>query len=137
LTFQFPSHTIKKYKGQFLFFHHSYSFCNFSKFIMLFSSPDHSDKNEKNHRETTSDRRNDNYRRSLQERRADKRTPSGSRQRLSLKNWFRALIHPRLGVDRRKGADQRINNDRRGKNPATLLTQEELTALLGDISQEQ
>ena len=41
------------------------------------------------------------------------------------------LVHPRLGVDRRKGTNQRIPDDRRGKNPAFLLTQEEISALLG------
>lgn len=70
-------------------------------------------------------------RRLWQERRVDRRNLTKRKCRLSLKNWIRFLTKPRLGVDRRK-ADQRVFEERRGTNPVSLLTKEELSALLED-----
>ena len=81
-------------------------------------------------RRTTNGRRQTNSRRSPRERRLDNRVTSLSKQQLSLINLLRKLIRPRLGVDRRKGSDQRIMDDRRNNYPAPILTQEELSALL-------
>ncbi len=81
-------------------------------------------------RTSTDDRRQTNGRRVPQERRLDERVASISKQQLSLMGRFRKLTRPRLGVDRRKGSDQRIIDDRRNTCPASLLTKEELSALL-------
>ena len=99
---------------------------------MLSSSPDSIDWNGADRRNSSYARRQRGDRRSRLERRLDIRVESTTaRHNLSLKNWFRMLVHPRLGVDRRKGINQRIFDDRRGKNPAFILTQEEISALLG------
>lgn len=81
-------------------------------------------------RTNTRDRRQSNGRRSPRERRLDKRVASNSKRPLSLLDRLRKLTRPRLGVDRRKGGDQRILGDRRKSYPAALLTKEELAALL-------
>jgi len=81
-------------------------------------------------RTRTDDRRQTNGRRVPQERRLDERVTSLSKQQLSLMGRFRKLTRPRLGVDRRKGSDQRVMDDRRNTCPAALLTKEELSALL-------
>ena len=44
--------------------------------------------------------------------------------------WVRSLTNPRLGVDRRRGVDQRSSIPRRDIKIRTLLTQEELIDLL-------
>lgn len=63
------------------------------------------------------------------ERRSDRRGGVVGRKR-SLKAWVRTLTNPRLGVDRRKGGDQRLSVNRRNINVKSLLTQEELSDLL-------
>ncbi|MEA1934762.1 MAG: hypothetical protein U9N60_10110 [Thermodesulfobacteriota bacterium] len=98
---------------------------------MLSSSPDSTDWNGADRRSSSYVRRQRGDRRSRLERRLDRRIASTARHSLSLKNRLRMLIHPRLGVDRRKGTNQRISDDRRKRNPAFILTQEEISALLG------
>lgn len=61
------------------------------------------------------------------ERRRDPRT--GEQRKRSLLSWLRSLTRKRLGVDRRKGTEQRMF-ERRCSGPRSLLTQEELEALL-------
>lgn len=80
-------------------------------------------------RELVFDRRQRADRRLRQERRLDERNLVRLKRRLALRKWIKCLLNPRLGVDRRK-VDQRSFEDRRGMNPASLLTQEELSALL-------
>jgi len=89
-------------------------------------------KNSNDRRGMVGDRRQNIDRRCQQERRLDRRDPSSNEQRLSIKNWLRILFHRRLGVDRRKNTNRRRQDGRRYKNPASLLTREELMALLGD-----
>lgn len=72
-------------------------------------------------------RRRSPERRSDRERRHDRRKDPTRRR--TLKEWIRSLTHARLGVDRRKGTDQRLF-DRRSSMPRSLLTQEELHDLL-------
>ena len=79
-------------------------------------------------RSTNSCRRKNPDRRRGTERRHDPRHAGKSRRR-SIIAWFRSLTRNRLGVDRRKGGDQRMY-DRRCSGPRSLLTQEELEALL-------
>ena len=68
--------------------------------------------------------------RSGQERRSDNRL-SPAKQQKSLKEWFRAVTHLRLGVDRRKSRDRRRAFERRQTYQAhSLLTPEELADLL-------
>lgn len=67
-------------------------------------------------------------RRNSGERRRDPRDGNQTRKR-SLFAWLRSLTRSRLGVDRRKGIEQRMF-DRRCSGPRSLLTQEELEALL-------
>lgn len=76
-----------------------------------------------------SDRRTNRDRRSGAERRHDSRLTPDSRLR-PLKNWLKSLVHPRLGVDRRKRADRRQHEDRRQQRPCALLTPEEINDLL-------
>ena len=97
---------------------------------MLSSSPNFTDWNGADRRSSSYARRQRDDRRSRLERRVDRRVASTARHSLSLKNRLRMLVHPRLGVDRRKH-NQRIPDDRRGRNLAFLLTQEEISALLG------
>ncbi len=85
--------------------------------------------NNNDRRNRAFDRRHGVDRRSRLERRVDRRGGPKGKRRLSLANWIRSLVKPRLGVDRRKN-DQRVYEDRRGMNPASLLTKEELSALL-------
>ena len=81
-------------------------------------------------RDRVFDRRQGVDRRLRQERRADRRyLPKGKKHRVSFKNRISALTSPRQGVDRRK-AEQRVFEERRGANPASLLTRDELSALL-------
>lgn len=79
------------------------------------------------------ERRNQNCRRSGDERRTFEERRSrrgGFGRKRSLKAWVRTLTNPRLGVDRRMGIDQRNFLARRDIKVKTLLTQEELLALL-------
>lgn len=66
-------------------------------------------------------------RRNSSERRQDPRR--GPTRRRSLQAWLRSVTRGRPGVDRRKGAEQRLF-ERRCSDPHSLLTQEELEALL-------
>lgn len=80
-------------------------------------------------RSRTTDRRQLKDRRQGGERRQDVRLTSGRRfPRFTC--WIRSLLHPRLGVDRRKNVDRRQNEDRRRQQPSALLTPEELSDLL-------
>lgn len=82
-------------------------------------------------RKSSFDRRNKTCRRLRQERRVDRWNLLKVKYSLSFRNRIRALLNPRSGVDRRK-AEQRIFDDRRGMNPASLLTKEELADLLAE-----
>lgn len=62
------------------------------------------------------------------ERRRDTRTNSGKKQ--GLKTWVKSITSPRLGVDRRKGYDQRSLSSSANNNIKSLLTQEEIADLL-------
>jgi hypothetical protein len=73
--------------------------------------------------------RRSSERRLKRERRCDVRDGQ-PRQRRSFSGWVRALFRARLGVDRRKNPDQRINPDRRGQSLKALLSREELRDLL-------
>ena len=76
------------------------------------------------------DRRVSDERRSGDERRRDNRLSPANHHK-SLKEWFRAVTHLRLGVDRRKRRDRRRTFDRRQTYQAqSLLTPEELADLL-------
>jgi hypothetical protein len=74
-------------------------------------------------------RREDSDRRIYNERRFDFRDAQPPARR-SLKAWMRSLTNARLGVDRRKGEDRRVLDDRRSDALRSLLTPEELAALL-------
>ncbi|THB74462.1 MAG: hypothetical protein D6B25_13485 [Desulfobulbaceae bacterium] len=74
-------------------------------------------------------RRSGTDRRVSGERRVDRRGATSSKKR-GLKAWVRTLTNPRLGVDRRKGVDQRAGDSRRDIKINSLLTQEELSDLL-------
>ncbi len=82
-------------------------------------------------------RENDNERRAFfdrrvaNERRFDYRE-SNPPPRRSIKSWMRSLSNARLGVDRRKGGDRRNLEDRRSRELRSLLTSEEIAALLRD-----
>lgn len=78
-------------------------------------------------RSQNSCRRRNPDRRNCSERRQDPRR--GKTRRRSLLAWIRSLIRGRLGVDRRKGVEQRMF-ERRCSGPRSLLTREELEALL-------
>ena len=80
-------------------------------------------------RAATSDRRQRLDRRRGGERRHDTRLAPVNRPS-QLKLWFHSLVHPRLGVDRRKNTERRRNYDRRQHHPSVLLTPEELADLL-------
>ncbi|SHO42764.1 hypothetical protein [Desulfopila aestuarii] len=73
-------------------------------------------------------RRQNPDRRNTGERRLDPRKGNQARKR-SFLAWLRSLTRSRLGVDRRKGTEQRLF-ERRCSGPPSLLTQEELEALL-------
>lgn len=68
-------------------------------------------------------------RRCHQERRSDPRISHEVSSPRGLYDWLRSLIKARLGVDRRKSADQRVAN-RRHFSPRSMLTREELADLL-------
>ncbi len=85
--------------------------------------------NEKERRLGVYDRRKGGDRRMQQERREDRRIAS-SRRGWSLKNWFRSLTKVRLGVDRRKGVNRRQLRGCRRRDPAYVLTPEEISLLL-------
>ncbi len=68
-------------------------------------------------------------RRHVQERRYDYREADPPAKR-SIKSWMRSLSNARLGVDRRKGAERRLLRDRRSLQLRSLLSPEELAALL-------
>jgi len=80
-------------------------------------------------RRASSKRRKTDGRRSQRERRLDSRgVPVNLSQKV--KTWLQSLIHLRLGVDRRKEIDRRRNGDRRQQQNRSILTREELAALL-------
>ncbi len=74
------------------------------------------------------DRRNSGDRRKSSERRSDLRTIG--EQKRSFKVWVKSLTNPRLGVDRRKGGDQRSPFSTQDMNIKSLLSPEELSELL-------
>lgn len=78
-------------------------------------------------RSQNSCRRRNPDRRNCSERRQDPRR--GPTSRRSLLAWLRSLTRGRLGVDRRRGVEQRMF-ERRCSGTRSLLTQEELEALL-------
>jgi hypothetical protein len=80
-------------------------------------------------RSTDSNRRNTEDRRSLDERRLDSRLATVKHRR-TIKVWLRSITRLRLGVDRRKKEDRRLTRDRRRQSLRSLLTQEEISALL-------
>ncbi len=69
-----------------------------------------------------------NERRVKSERRRDTRTTTNHKQ--GFKVWVKSLTSPRLGVDRRKGSDQRSPFSSANNNLKSLLTQEEIADLL-------
>jgi len=76
-------------------------------------------------------------RRALSERRASHERRSDYRDtepppRRSIKSWMRALSNARLGVDRRRGQERRTLEKRRSQGLRSILTPEELAALLQD-----
>ncbi|MFV0435877.1 MAG: hypothetical protein ACK5PS_00585 [Desulfopila sp.] len=73
-------------------------------------------------------RRRNPDRRQGRERRHDPRN-GDPQPRRSLAAWLRSIFNARLGVDRRKGGDQR-SRKRRNDRPRSILTKEELDALL-------
>ncbi len=75
------------------------------------------------------ERRSFSERRAAVERRFDFREGEPPVRR-SLMAWLRSLLNIRLGVDRRKGGEQRISADRRSQELRSLLTPEELADLL-------
>lgn len=74
-------------------------------------------------------RRNYENRRSQDERRFDSRVVS-VQLRKTIKTWLRSLTHLRLGVDRRKKNDRRLDRNRRNQRLGSILTREEIVALL-------
>jgi hypothetical protein len=79
--------------------------------------------------ESKSDQRITADRRSLAERRQDSRQePLKLSQRIYI--WFLFLIHPRLGVDRRKNNDRRTKGNRHRQRSRPLLSPEEISELL-------
>jgi len=80
-------------------------------------------------RKPDSNRRTDKSRRASGERRLDLRV-SSTHHRRTLRGWIRSLTKARLGVDRRKGKNRRIINDRRNPLSQSRLTSEELADLL-------
>ena len=79
-------------------------------------------------RKSGKDRRSSSDRRRFAERRFDFREADPPARR-SLKAWMRSLTNARLGVDRRKGGERRVA-ERRSEELRSLLTPEELSALL-------
>lgn len=69
-----------------------------------------------------------NDRRVKKERRRDTRTMTD--QKYGFKAWVKSLTSPRLGVDRRKGSDQRRLFSPASHSMKSLLTQEEIADLL-------
>jgi len=90
--------------------------------------PERTNWDEVERRRPNSDRRNAE-RRSYLERRYDRRG-GGQKHRRSLLGWLRSLAKIRLGVDRRKNVDRRAVAKDRRLPPSSLLTKEELAALL-------
>ncbi len=84
--------------------------------------------NEVERRSVRAERRHCSERRLPEERRFDYRD-APSQVRRSIKSWLRSLSNARLGVDRRKGYERRLQ-DRRSQELRSLLTPEELAALL-------
>ena len=80
-------------------------------------------------RNDAGERRAFSDRRLSHERRFDYREANPPARR-SIKSWMRSLSNARLGVDRRKGAERRMHDDRRSQELRSLLTPEELAALL-------
>ncbi len=85
----------------------------------------------KERRRNREDRRQGRDRRRHSERRQDHRLASGGR-RLPLFCRLRSLTRPRLGVDRRKGGDRRQAPVDRRRQPSSILSPEEIAALLED-----
>lgn len=80
-------------------------------------------------RKSGSERRGISGRRFAEERRFDYREVEPPPRR-SIKSWMRSLSNARLGVDRRKSGNRRLWDDRRSPQLSSLLTPEELAALL-------
>jgi len=91
--------------------------------ILAGSTWDGTERRKKNRRQ--------NNRRKNPERRCDTRE-NRQKQKKTLRIWVRSLTNARLGVDRRKGKDQRTLHDRRNPSPRSMLTKEELADLLGE-----
>ena len=89
--------------------------------------------NGKERRVATHDRRRSPDRRCRVERRQDNRTEAVLPRR-SLRCIMRMLLNTRMGVDRRKG-DRRQLQDRRSRELRSILTPEELAALLGPLEE--
>jgi len=86
--------------------------------------------NEVDRRNGGGERRGLSDRRASSERRFDYRGASLLPKR-SLKSWLRSISKARLGVDRRKGLERRYD-ERRSQQLRSLLTPEEIAALLQD-----
>ncbi len=84
---------------------------------------------EAERRKNGKERRGFSERRLSSERRFDYRSANPPARR-SIISWIRSLSNARLGVDRRKGVDRRRQDDRRSRELRSLLTTEELAALL-------
>lgn len=80
-------------------------------------------------RRSGGERRMSTARRYVHERRYDYREADPPVRR-SIKSWMRSLSNSRLGVDRRKGEERRLLRDRRSLQLCSLLSPEELAALL-------
>jgi hypothetical protein len=76
-----------------------------------------------------SDRRKTEDRRAQGERRFDRRQAKGARS-VPITGWLLSIIHPRLGVDRRKNPDRRRVSDRRLQSMQSILTKDEIADLL-------
>ncbi|WP_136809322.1 hypothetical protein [Desulfosediminicola flagellatus] len=83
--------------------------------------------NDVERRKPNSCRRKTPDRRNSVERREDPR--NGRTKKRTFTAWIRSITKGRIGVDRRKGLEQRIY-ERRNNGFRSLLTQEEIDALL-------
>jgi len=80
-------------------------------------------------RRGTSCRRHSDRRRTDFERRCDTRGTS-QKKKQGFYRWLRSITNARLGVDRRKNIEQRLNGNRRSILSGAMLTKEELADLL-------
>ena len=85
---------------------------------------------EEDERRTDENSRRDySERREPRERRFDRRDIAQAPKR-SIMSWLRSFSNARLGVDRRKAEKRRLADDRRSRELQSLLTPEEIAALL-------